>query len=123
MTITAAQPAPSVPLLYRICRQSGCNSGDTRRYMNGWCCKEHSPAAIAGRAEVEVDPTCTLAVLQPKAGKSVAQRAYTTTNYSAIGTKVSLLVWPPDPKLQRMAELVDSIMGAAALACSDCGEP
>jgi len=78
---------------------------------------------MAGRAEPEVDPARTLQALQAKAGKPVSARVYTTTNYSATGTQVPLLVWPPDPDVQRMAELVDSIMGAAALTCSVCGEP
>lgn len=78
---------------------------------------------MAGRPEPDVDPTRTLLALQAKAGRSVPERVYTTTNHSATGTHVSLLVWPPDPELQRMAELVDSIMGTAAQVCSDCGEP
>jgi hypothetical protein len=123
MTIAAAQAVTSVPVLDRTCRQSGCDSANTRCYMNGWRCKEHSPAAMAGRPEPQVDPALTLGALQAKAGKSIAEQVRTTTNYSATGAHVSLLVWPPDPELQRIAELVDSIMGAAALACPDCGEP
>ena len=57
MTIAAVQSVTAVPLLDRTCRQTGCVSANTRRYMNGWRCKEHSPAAIAGRPEPEVDPT------------------------------------------------------------------
>jgi hypothetical protein len=124
MTITtAAQPTPAVPMLDRTRPQPGCNGTNTRRYMTGWRCKQHSPAAMAGRPEPDVDPTRTLQALQAKTGKPLAERVCTTTNHSAAGTQVSLLVWPPDPELQRMAELVDSIMGTAAAICSDCGEP
>jgi hypothetical protein len=120
---TTAPTAPSLPVLDRTCRHPDCTSANTLRYMNGWRCKEHSPAAMAGRPEPWVDPTRTLEALQAKAGRPVSERTCRTSSYSATGTKIAVLVWPFDPELQRMAELVDSIMGYKALVCSDCGDP
>jgi hypothetical protein len=41
-----------------------CGNPKTRRYINGWRCAAHTPAAIAGRTDIEPDPDLTLAALQ-----------------------------------------------------------
>jgi hypothetical protein len=46
-----------------------CGNPETRRYINGWRCAAHTPAALAGRPDLEPDPELTLAALQAKAAR------------------------------------------------------
>jgi hypothetical protein len=49
-----------------------CGKPETRRYINGQRCAAHTPAALAGRPDIEPDPERTLAALQAKAGERYA---------------------------------------------------
>lgn len=40
-----------------------CSRESWRRYLPGWRCAEHTPAALAGRAEVAPDPALSMAGL------------------------------------------------------------
>lgn len=51
----------------RPCWRCGTHEG-VRAYLNGPCCPAHTPAALAGHAEVVVDPTRTLAALRARRG-------------------------------------------------------
>jgi hypothetical protein len=46
-----------------------CGNPETRRYINSWRCVAHTPAAVAGRQDIEPDPELTLSALQAKAGE------------------------------------------------------
>jgi hypothetical protein len=46
-----------------------CGNTNTHRYKSGWCCPQHTPAAVAGRNEPPTpDPQRTLLALRDKAG-------------------------------------------------------
>jgi hypothetical protein len=49
-----------------------CGNPETRRYINGWRCVAHMPAALADRPDLQPDPELTLAALQAKAGERYA---------------------------------------------------
>jgi hypothetical protein len=51
-----------------------CGTPETRGYINGWRCAAHTPAALAGRPDIQPDPERTLAALQAKAGERYAYR-------------------------------------------------
>lgn len=43
-----------------------CGALSERRYMNGWRCPRHSPAALAGRTETTPDPARGAAALRTR---------------------------------------------------------
>lgn len=49
-----------------VCRV--CSAPAQKRYLTGWCCPDHTPAAFAGRAELVPDPRYTLDGLRKAAG-------------------------------------------------------
>lgn len=58
-----------------------CGAAGTRPYQTGDCCPLHTPAAVAGRPEVIVDPDLTLVALQRKAHRVTSfSRADTALN-------------------------------------------
>lgn len=46
-----------------------CGAVPTRRYLSGHRCAEHTPAALAGRPDLDADPDATLDALREKAGR------------------------------------------------------
>jgi len=46
-----------------------CGAADALPYITGLRCPAHTPAALAGRPEVTVNPDLTLAALKRKAGR------------------------------------------------------
>ena len=46
-----------------------CGQAPTRRYLAGHRCAAHTPAALAGRLDLEPDPERTLDALREKAGR------------------------------------------------------
>lgn len=60
-------PAVAEPCTYQV-GAVRCGAAATRRYLPGWRCAAHTPAALAGRAEVVPDPERTLAGLRERAG-------------------------------------------------------
>jgi hypothetical protein len=47
-----------------------CGAPTTRRYLSGWNCPRHTPAALRDRPEVVPDPAATLDGLWRAAGKT-----------------------------------------------------
>lgn len=45
-----------------------CGTPAPRRYLTGWCCPRHTPAAFNGRPEDKPDPARTLNGLREAAG-------------------------------------------------------
>ena len=56
------------------CWVLSCESMDTRRYLNGWCCEEHTPARLAGKEE-NTPPDYHLVPLLRSGGSMVDYRA------------------------------------------------
>jgi putative DNA primase/helicase len=65
-----------------------CGQPETRRYLNGWRCVAHTPAALAGRPDIEPDPELTLAALQ---GQGRAARCVMTATSFDIDEAISFL--------------------------------
>jgi len=60
-----------------------CDSHAERRYLPGWRCPRHTPAAIAGRPEATPDPACTAEGMRGNRLRSPDQSRYGTTNTPA----------------------------------------
>ncbi|WP_087507911.1 hypothetical protein [Cellulomonas iranensis] len=70
-------PRPCAPAA-RPCWHCGARD-DVRTYLNGPACPQHTPAALAGHAEVSPDPATTLAALRERAAIAAAGHQPPTT--------------------------------------------
>jgi hypothetical protein len=50
------------------CHWLGCGREDTRPYQSGASCPKHTPAKMAGRSDVPVDPALTAVALYERGG-------------------------------------------------------
>lgn len=54
-------------------RGNVCNRPALARYLTGWRCADHTPAAFAGRPEAAPDPASTLDGLRKAAGADTSK--------------------------------------------------